>query len=69
MDILWANSDLTVEAKHLGATAWKPAEHLEAAGTLLALPVRRLRSDSAGPRLVAPMTSTQQLFGSQAGLM
>ncbi len=41
MDILWANSDLTVEAKQLGATAWKAAEHFEEAATLMALPVRR----------------------------
>ena len=39
MDILWANSDLTVEAKHLSGTAWKTAEQFEEAGTLLALPV------------------------------
>ena len=41
MDIVWANSDLTVEAKQLGATAWKAAEHFEEAATLLALPVHK----------------------------
>jgi len=39
MDILWANSDLTVEAQHLSGTGWKAAEQFEEAGTLLALPV------------------------------
>ena len=42
MDILWANSDLTVEAQHLSGTGWKAAEQFEEAGTLLALPVRHL---------------------------